>query len=380
MPSDVSLLLSMALLSSVDSTPRAYRLKAGNAASKVSTDAGTSPSNGAAPFSVAKRRTMLSGVAAALFSGELAERALAGNGMHRLGVLLVMPESYAQARMTALRQGLRGFDWQEGDNLHIDLRRAEDPALIERYATELVALDPDVILISSSSTAVKALRRKTSTIPIVFVLITDPVGQGFVESLAHPGGNITGFSNYNPEMVGKWLEMLTQISPPVARVAILYNPATAPYAGLYLHAIDNAARSLALTIQDAPVHDDAGIEAVMTALAREQRGGALLLPDIFTSGHQDAIIGFAARYRLPTVLTGRDFPREGWLMSYGIDPADLFRRAIDYVDRILRGAKPADLPVQQPSKFELVINLKTAKSLGVTVSPALLARADEVIE
>jgi putative ABC transport system substrate-binding protein len=304
--------------------------------------------------------------------------------MHRLGALLVLPESgteQPQKNIAAFRQGLRGFGWQEGGNLHIDWRwPAGDLELIERYATELVALDPDVIFAANSSTAVKALRRRTSTIPIVFAVVTDPVGQGFVESLAHPGGNITGFSNYNPEMAGKWLELLTQISPAVARVAILYNPATAPYAGLYLHAIDDAARSLALTVQTAPVRDDAGIEAVMTALAREQRGGALVLPDIFIGPHRDAIIGFAAQYRLPTVFAFGNFVRAGGLMSYGIEEADLYRRAADYIDRILKGAKPADLPVQQPTKFDLMINLKTAKSLGVTVPPVLLARADEVIE
>jgi putative ABC transport system substrate-binding protein len=235
--------------------------------------------------------------------------------MHRLGALIAAPESArnAQSLLAAFQQALRGFGWREGGNLHIDLRwAAYDPALIERYAIELVALDPDVIFTAESSTSIEALRRRTSTIPIVFVVVTDPVGQGFVESLAHPGGNITGFSNYSPEMAGKWLEMLTQISPGVARVAILYNPATAPYAGLYLHALDNAAPSLALTVQAAPVRDDAGIEAVITALAREQRGGVLVLPDIFFSlgPHRDAILGFAARYRLPTVFAFGTFVRK----------------------------------------------------------------------
>jgi putative ABC transport system substrate-binding protein len=314
----------------------------------------------------------------------LAERALARDGMHRLGVLLALEPSnpVGQALAAAFQQALRGFGWQEDGNLHVDRRWvADDPALIERYATELVAFNPDVIFAANSSTAVEALRRQTRTIPIVFAMVTDPVSQGFVESLAHPGGTITGFTNYNPEMAGKWLELLTQISPAAARVSILYNPATAPYAGLYMRAIDNAARSLGLTVEAAPVRDDAGIEAVMTALARKERGAVLVLPDIFfTVRRREAIIGFAAQYHLPTVFAYGNFTRLGGLMSYGVEQADLYRRSAEYVDRILKGAKPADLPVQEPNKFELVINLKTAKSIGVTVSPGLLARADEVIE
>ena len=230
------------------------------------------------------------------------------------------------------------------------------------------------------SPAVEALRRQTSTIPIVFALVTDPVGQGFVASLARPGGNITGFSAYDPPMAGKWLGMLTQITPPVARVAVLFNPATAPYAGLMLRAIEDAAPSFAVTVRAAPVHDDAEIEAMMAGLAREERGGLLVLPGAFTNVHRDAIVALAARHRLPAVYPFRFFATIGGLMSYGIDHDDLFRRAAAYVDRILKGAKPGDLPVQRPTKFELVINLKTAKALGITVAPSLLATADEVIE
>jgi putative tryptophan/tyrosine transport system substrate-binding protein len=212
------------------------------------------------------------------------------------------------------------------------------------------------------------------------VNVTDPVGQGFVESLAHPGGNITGFTDYDPPMAGKWLGMLTQITPPVARVAVLFNPTTAPFAGLMLRVIEESARSLAVSVRAAPCHDDAEVEALIAGLAREERGGLLVLPENFNIVHRDVIITLATRYRLPAVYSYHFFTAIGGLMSYGIDPDDLFRRAASYVDGILKGAKPADLPVQNPNKFELVINLKTAQALGITVAPSLLGNADEVIE
>ncbi|MGC2415550.1 MAG: ABC transporter substrate-binding protein, partial [Stellaceae bacterium] len=275
---------------------------------------------------------------------------------------------------------LGALNWQEGGNLRIEWRWASgDPALLERYAAELVALGSEVLL-AAGSPSVEALRRQKSTIPIVFALVTDPVGQGFVKSLARPGANITGFSNYDPPMVGKWLGMLTQITPPVARVAILYNPATAPYADLYLRDIEEAATSLGVAARAKPCHDDAEIEALMAGLMREEHGGLLVLPDGFNVTHRDAIVALAARYHLPVVSPFRIYPASGGLMSYGIEIEDLFRRSAGYVDRILKGAKPGDLPVQNPTKFELVINLKTAKALGVTFPPSLLAGADEVIE
>jgi putative tryptophan/tyrosine transport system substrate-binding protein len=280
----------------------------------------------------------------------------------------------------ALVQGLGALNWREGGNLRIDWRWAGgNPALYERYATELIALDLEV-LVAWGSPSVAALRRQMSTIPIVLVNVTDPVGQGFVERLAHPGGNITGFTDYDPPMAGKWLGMLTQITPPVARVAVLFNPTTAPFAGLMLRVIEESARSLAVSARAAPCHDDAEVEALIAGLAREERGGLLVLPENFSIVHRDVIITLATRYHLPAVYPYRFFTAIGGLMSYGIDPDDLFRRAGSYVDRILMGAKPADLPVQNPNKFELVINLKTAKALGFTVAPLLLATADEVIE
>jgi putative ABC transport system substrate-binding protein len=285
-----------------------------------------------------------------------------------------------QGRAAALVQGLGEFKWHDGGNLRIDWRWAGgNPALYERYAAELIALDPEVLVVWGSP-GVGALQRQTSTIPIVLVNVTDPVGQGFVESLAHPGGNITGFTDYDPPMASKWLRMLTQIVPPVARVAVLFNPTTAPFAGPMLRVIEESAPSLAVAVQAAPCHDDAETEAKMSALAREERAGLLVLPENFVIVHRHAIITLAAHYRLPAVYPYRFFTASGGLMSYGIDPNELFRRAASYVDRILKGAKPVDMPVQNPDKFELVINLKTAQALGITVAPSLLTTADEVIE
>ncbi|HEY8873607.1 MAG TPA: ABC transporter substrate-binding protein [Stellaceae bacterium] len=301
--------------------------------------------------------------------------------MPRLGALMVDANGpLGQERAAALVQGLGAHNWHEGGNLRIDWRwGGGDPALFPRYAAELVALGPEILL-AHGSPSVAALRRETSTIPIVFTGVVDPVGQGFVESLARPGGTITGFSAYDPPMAGKWLGMLTQISPPVARVAVLYNPATAPYAGLMLRVIEETAPSLAVAVRAVPVGEIAEIEAMMTDLAREERGGVLVLPDPFTVAHRDAIIALAARYRLPAVYAYSSFAASGGLMSYSIDPNDSFRRTATYVDRILKGAKPSDLPVQNPTKFEMVVNLTAAKALGVTIPPSLLAAADEVIE
>jgi putative ABC transport system substrate-binding protein len=211
-------------------------------------------------------------------------------------------------------------------------------------------------------------------------MVTDPVGQGFVENLARPGGNITGFSDFNALMAGKWLEMLTQVTPPVSRVAVLYNSATAPYAALMMRAIEDAAPSFAISATAAPCRDDAEIEQVAAELARGARGGLLVLTDIFAIVHRDTILAAAAQHRLPTVYFARSFTEAGGLMSYGIDYADLFLRSAAYLDRILKGASPRDLPVQQPTKFELAINLRTAKARDITLSTTLLATADEVIE
>ncbi|HEV7602800.1 MAG TPA: ABC transporter substrate-binding protein [Bradyrhizobium sp.] len=329
-----------------------------------------------------KRRAVLAGIAASLAPRPLRAQAPVRDGPRRLGVLMgnLASDPVAQSYTASLMQGLRALDWREGENLRIDWRwSGGDSELFDRYAAELVALRPDVLL-AQSSPSVVALRQKTSTLPIIFTMVTDPVGQGFVENLARPGRNITGFSDFNVLMAGKWLEMLTQVAPPVARVSVLYNPMTAPYAGLMMGAIEDAAPSFAVTARAAPCHNAAEIEALIAELARGERGGLLVLTDIFTIVHRDTILAAAAHHRLPTVYFARSFTVAGGLMSYGIDYADLFLRSAAYVDRILRGASPSDLPVQQPTRFELVINLKTAEARDITLSTTLLATADEVIE
>jgi putative tryptophan/tyrosine transport system substrate-binding protein len=331
---------------------------------------------------VIKRRAVLAGIAATLASRPLMAQTPAGDRPRRLGVLLgnraddPVGKSYA----AALMQGLGQLGWHEGRNLAVDWRwTGGDAARFERDAAELVALAPDVVL-AQSSPAVAALRRKTETIPIVFAMVTDPVGQGFVESLARPGGNVTGFSDFNALIAGKWLQMLTQVTPSVAQVAVLYNPATTPYAELMMRAVEDAAPAFAVSVKAAPCHDDTDIEATVAALAGQQRGGLLVLTDIFAIVHRDAIVAAAAKHRLPAVYFMRAFTAAGGLMSYGIDYPDLFVRSAVYVDRIFKGTSPRDLPVQQPTKFELVINLKTAKARDIILSTTLLGTADEVIE
>jgi ABC-type uncharacterized transport system substrate-binding protein len=320
--------------------------------------------------------TFLGGAAA----WPLAARAQQPDRMRRIGVLIGVSGADGQARATALVQGLSALNWHEGGNLRIDWRWAGgNTALYERYAAELVSLHPDVLL-AQGSLPITLLRRHTTTIPIVFTIVADPLGQGFVESLARPGGNVTGFSSFDPQMTGKWLEMLTQVSPPVTHAAVLFDPKTALYAGLMLREIEQAAHSLAVAVRAAPCSDYPGVAALMADLARKEGGGLLVLPGTFTDTHRPDIIVLAARYRLAAVYPTREFVQSGGMMSYGIDNIDVVRRAADYVDRILRGANPAHLPVQRPTKFELMINLRTAKALGFAVPMTLQASADEVIE
>jgi putative tryptophan/tyrosine transport system substrate-binding protein len=329
-----------------------------------------------------KRRTLLAGIAAVLAQRPLLAQTPARDGTSRLGVLMgnLADDAVGQTYTASLMKGLGALGWRAGENLRVDWRwTGGDPALFDRYAAELVELGPNVLL-AQSSPSVMALRRKTSTTPIVFTMVTDPVGQGFVENLAHPGGNVTGFSDFNALMASKWLEMLAQVTPPVARVAVLYNPVTAPYAGLMIRAVEDAAPSFAIAAKGAPCHDADEIQSMIAELARGERGGLLVLTDIFTIVHRDTILRSAAQHRLPTVYFARSFATAGGLMSYGIDYADLFLRSAAYVDRILKGTNARDLPVQEPTKFELVINLKTAKARGINLSTRLLATADEVIE
>lgn len=329
-----------------------------------------------------RRRAFISllGVAAAWPRTLMAQQP---NQVRRIGVLMELAASDSQARsnIAALQRGLRGLGWLEGSNLGIEYRWApDDPVLVWKFAKELVELRPDVI-VAHSSPVVATLLGQTRNIPIVFVSISDPVGEGFVASFARPGGNVTGFTNFESSMTGKWVELLKDIAPELTRVAFLFNPQMAAGGGSYfLRPIDAAASTLKVKSVMALVHDDDEIEAAFAALAREPGAGAVLLPDIFTVAHYQRVIALAESYRVPTVYSYRFMVERGGLISYGVDIDNLFERAATYVDRILKGAKPADLPVQAPTKFELVINQKTAKALGFTVPDTLIARAEDVIE
>jgi putative tryptophan/tyrosine transport system substrate-binding protein len=302
--------------------------------------------------------------------------------VRRVGVLLPYPENDPLTRpiVTAFTQALGRLGWTDGKNIRIYYRfAAGNPALFKTYAAELVGLSPDVIL-GSVSPAVAALRQETPTIPIVFVLVADPVGLGFVQSLARPGGNITGFSAFDAPLWGKLLGLFKQIAPGVTRVAVVFNPDTAPFAPLFNNAIEAAAPSFGMTVTLAPVHNDAEIEQAIATQAREPGGGLLDLPESFSVTHRDVIIAAATQHGLPLVGGTEVFPRSGGLMSYWFDTVDVHAQSASYIDRILRGASPADLPVQQPTKFSLIINLKTAKALGLDVPPVILSMADELIE
>ena len=324
--------------------------------------------------------TLLGGAAAAW---PLAARAQQPDRSRRIGALLSFVESdrEGQAFIAAFREGLEKLGWAEGRNIRIDTRWAPpgDAESMQRFAKELVALQPEVVL-SQNTPTTAALLQQTRAIPIVFTAVSDPVGSDFIAGVNRPGGNVTGFINAAPTMAGKWLELLKEIAPHVNRVAFLFNPVTATYAEVYLGPFKAAAASFAVEAIAAPVRDKPELESVVAAQAREPNSGLIVMPDGFTTGHREEIILLATRYRLPTVYPFSFFAELGGLLSYGDDRLDSFRRAATYVDRILKGEKPSELPVQAPVKFELVINLKTARALGLEVSPTLLARADEVIE
>jgi putative tryptophan/tyrosine transport system substrate-binding protein len=251
--------------------------------------------------------------------------------------------------------------------------------MMKTFAKELVDLRPDAIF-SQTTPAISALARETRTVPIVFALVSDPIGSGFGKSLAQPRGSITGFTGNDPAIGGKWMELLKEIAPRTARVALLSNPATAPQLQFYMPAIKATASSVTVEVSPAPVHDTEEIEGVIAAQARTPGGGLIVMPDAFTSENCDLIIALTARYRVPTIFNDPRHAELGGLIAYGTDFAELFRQAAEYIDRILKGAKPGELPIQQPTKYELAINLKTAKALGLTIPPSLFARADEVIE
>ena len=306
-----------------------------------------------------------------------------GERMRRIGVLSTFAESdpEAQSLVEALDQTLQELGWVEGRNLRIDRRwAAGNPGRIEGFVKTLIELEPDVF-VAHGTPAVSALQKQTRNIPIVFVQVTDPIGAGFITNLAHPGGNITGFTTYEPSMVGKWGEMLKEMAPAISRIAFLFNPETAPYVMRYFQGpLETSARSLGLQPSSSPVHNTSEIESAITALARAPGGGLIMMPDTFNIVHRERIIALARQNKLPAISPYRFVVAEGGLISYGLDLIDLFRRTGGYVDRILRGAKPAELPVQAPTKYETTINLKTAKALGLTVPDKPLATADEVIE
>ena len=324
--------------------------------------------------------TLLGGAAAAW---PLAARAQQAERMRRIGFISLVPENdpEARARITAFQQGLAALDWVEGRNIRIVYRfaAAGDAARIHSSVAELLKSPPDVI-VANGTPVVAALKQATATIPIVFAIINDPVGQGFITSLARPGGNITGFTLVDFELVGKWLEMLKEMAPDVRRAALMFNPETAPFYKVFLRQFGAAPAILGTEIAAAPVQNKADIEAAVAAFAREPNGGLIVAADAFNAVNRALIMTSVERQRLPAIYYLRQAVAEGGLMSYGPDTADIVRRSASYVDRILKGANPADLPVQQPIKFELAINLKTAKALDLKPPMTLLARADEVIE
>jgi putative tryptophan/tyrosine transport system substrate-binding protein len=316
--------------------------------------------------------TLLGGAAAwpVAARGQQAERA------RRIGMLV----GFEDPAIKAFQQELERLGWSEGRNIYVDYRYAPAGSQVQTFAKELVALKPEVIF-AQSRPVTAALQHETSTIPIVFTFVTDPVGAGFITSPSHPGGNITGFEVYEPSVVGKWLQMLKEIAPRTARVGFLGNPKTALYYDHLLHAAQAAAPSLGVELMPSRVENDTvDIERAIAAIASVPDGGMVVVPDSTTSINRDLITALAARNRLPAIYGNRFFVTAGGLMSYAFVADDQYRQAASYVDRVLRGAKPSDLPVQAPTKYQTVLNLKTAKTLGLTLPPALLVAADEVIE
>jgi ABC-type uncharacterized transport system substrate-binding protein len=309
--------------------------------------------------------TLLGGAAAAW---PLAARAQQPERMRRIGVLIPLAESDPEARsvVAAFVPGLHELGWMDGRNVRIDYRWAGgDAQRIQSFAKELVELKPDLI-VARSSPVVAALLQQTRTIPIVFWQVIDPVSQGFVTNLARPGGNVTGFTTFEPAMGSKWLEVLKEVAPGVTRFALLFNPDTAPYVEIFLNSVDAASRSFAVTVIKASVRDAGEIERSIARFSTEPSGGMIVMPDAFTLFHRELIIQLAARHLLPTIYPFRYFAVAGGLLTYGTDSIDAVRRTASYADRILKGANPGDLPVQAPTKYELVINLKTAKASAST--------------
>jgi putative tryptophan/tyrosine transport system substrate-binding protein len=327
-----------------------------------------------------RRREFIAGLGSAA-AWPLVAHAQQGDRVRRIGVLMPFDENetVAKARVSAFTQALADLGWTDGRNVRMDVRFAGlDINRIRAAAQELVDLQPDIIL-PNSTPATAAVLRQTRTIPIVFVNVSDPVASSIVARLDRPSGNVTGFATYEPSLGGKWLELLSEIVPGLNRAAIMFNPDTAPVSN-FMPSLETAARSLKLVPIIVPVHSDVEIEKGIIVVGREPGGGLVVPPDIFMNAHRGPLILAAAQNKVPALYWDSGLPRAGGLLSYGVDQVDTWRRAANYVDRVLRGEKPGDLPVQFPTKFELVINLKTAKALGLTVPQSILLSADEVIE
>ena len=329
-----------------------------------------------------RRREFITLLGGAVIGWPSMSIAAPADGRPRVGVLMRIAENDpgSQAEVQAFQRGLEKLGWTAGRNILIEYRWAagsNDRA--KALAKELVELKPEA-LVADGTTMLEITRRATMTIPIVFTMVSDPVGQGFVLSLARPGGNATGFTSFEFSTGGKWLELIREASPSVKRAGVIFNPVTAPYAPSYLHSIESAAVPIAVDVTGAPILNVTDIEHVITPFGQDPGGSLIVIPDTFTDAHAASIIALAGRYRLPAIYPYTHFAKAGGLMTYGPDPAQMFGRAADYVDRILRGERPADLPVQQPSKYELIVNLKAAKAINLTMPPTLIARADRVIE
>ncbi len=330
-----------------------------------------------------KRREFITLLGGTAVAWPLAARAQQPERVLRIGVLSIRAESDVdwRANIEMFQNRLQELGWTDGRNIQIDYRGAAgNVERLNTLAKELAGMAPDLLL-ATSTPALAALQRMTDSVPIVFVQVSDPIGDGFVASLARPGGRITGLTNFEPTMGGKWLEILKEIAPGVVRVGLLFNPQTSPGGGsFYSRQIEAAAATFAMQPIPMPLRNATEIEPAIIEFARNSNSGLVILSDPFVVTHRELVMGLAARHRLPAIYPFRYIARAGGLVSYGVDMGDSYRRVATYVDRILRGAKPADLPVEAPTKFELVINLKTAKALGIDIPPSLLARADEVIE
>jgi putative ABC transport system substrate-binding protein len=329
-----------------------------------------------------KRREFIAAVGGAAMAWPLAVRAQQSGPMRRIGLLMGSAEGdpNGERGLTAFRDRLQQAGWTEGRNIRLDVRWAgSDVGRIQVLAKELIDLKPDLLVAHSTAVAVE-LQRQTKSVPIVFFFVSDPVGSGVVASLPRPGGNATGFINIEASLGGKWIELLKEIMPSLKRAGLMFNPDTATYAHYYTEPFEVAAHSRGVEPVVMPVRNDAEIERAVETLSDRPDTALALMPDIFTGAKRTLIISLAARHRLPTIYPYRFMAADGGLISYGIDQIDLFRRAAGYVDRVLKGEKPADLPVQLPTRFELAVNLKTAKALGLEMPAMLLGRADEVIE